>query len=67
MENGNGTREREENGQEKERRGIYPGRTKDCLWVEERQMETIGKWKFIKVKGETCVRMSFLILIEHIN
>lgn len=59
MENGNGTREREENGQEKGRRGIYSGRTKDCLWVKGRQMGTIGKWKFIKEKGGTFVRTSF--------
>ena len=32
---------------------IWPRRTKDCLWIERRQMWTIGKWQFIKVKWET--------------
>jgi len=29
------------------------GGTKDCLWIERREMGTTGKWQFIKVKGET--------------
>lgn len=28
-------------------------RTKDCLRIERRQMWLIGKWWFIKGKGET--------------
>lgn len=27
--------------------------SKDCFWVERRQMWPAGKWWFIKVKGKT--------------
>jgi hypothetical protein len=27
--------------------------TRDCLWIERQEMGPIGKWQFIKVKGET--------------
>ena len=39
--------------------------TKDCLWIEKRQMWHIGKWQFIKVKEKPCVRMR--CLIEYAN
>ena len=29
------------------------GSPKDCLWIERRQTWPIGKWQFIKAKGET--------------
>lgn len=32
---------------------FFPRGTKGCLWREGRQMRHIGKWKFIKEKGET--------------
>jgi hypothetical protein len=41
--------------------------TKDSLWIERRQMWTIGKWRFIKAKGKDSVRMRCLILIGHMN
>ncbi|KRY96827.1 hypothetical protein T4B_1446 [Trichinella pseudospiralis] len=28
---------------------FIPEGTKDCLWIERRQMWPIGKWQFIKV------------------
>lgn len=31
---------------------ICSGRAKDC-WIDRRQTWPIGKWQFIKVKGET--------------
>lgn len=34
-------------------RDVCPRGTKGCLWREGRQMWHIGKWKFIKEKGET--------------
>ena len=42
-------------GREQEKRDmdICPGGTKDCLWMERRQACPIGKWQFIKEKGET--------------
>ena len=46
---------------------ICPGGTKNCLWIDGRQMRLIGRWKFIKGKGKPCVRMRCLILIEHVN
>lgn len=42
-------------------------RTKDCLWGERRQMWHKGKWQFIKVQEEACVRMRCLIVIGHLN
>lgn len=41
------TRERERGG-----RDICPEGTQDCLWIEKKQMWPIGKWQFIKKKGE---------------
>ena len=52
-EKGKGTKERGEKRQGRSGRGICPGGTKDCLWIERRQMWPIGKWQFIKVKWET--------------
>ena len=58
-EKGKGTRERGKR--------FLSWRSKDCLWIERRQMWPIGKWQFIKVKGDPCVRMRCLILIGHVN
>ena len=63
---GNG-REREENKGEGDVCLSWRGVTKDCLWIERRQMWLKGKWQFIKVKGKPCVRMRCLILIGHVN
>jgi hypothetical protein len=43
--NGKGTR--------KAGKHICFGGTKGCLWIKRRQMWHIGKWQFIKGKGET--------------
>ena len=42
---GKGIREREE--------GHFSWRTKDCLWIERRQMWHIVKWGITKVKRKT--------------
>jgi hypothetical protein len=49
-----------ERGEKKGTREISKGHlsltgTKDCLWIERRQMWSIGKWLFIKVKGKTVL------------
>lgn len=44
-----------------------PRGTKDCLWIHRRKMWHIEKWKFIKVRGETLVRMRCFVLIGHVN
>lgn len=31
---------------------IFPGGTKDFLWIEKKQMWSTGKWKSMKIKGE---------------
>ena len=59
-EKGKGTREREEEY-------LSWSGTKDCLWIERRQMWHMGERQFIKVQGEPCVRMRCLILIGHVN
>ena len=46
---------------------LSPSGTKECLWIERRQPRTIGKWRFIKVKGKPCVRMKCLILNRLVN
>ena len=39
-------------------RVICPGMgVKDCLWIERRQKEPIGKCQFIKVKRKLHVKM----------
>lgn len=43
---GRGSRTREREG------AVYPGGTRDCLWIEDRQTWLIGKWLFIRVKWE---------------
>jgi hypothetical protein len=50
--------ETEDKGQEKKKkeqvkggRDVCPRGAKDCLWIERRWMWPIGKWHFIKVKG----------------
>lgn len=45
---GKGTRKKE---------GICPPGTKDCLWIERRQMWSIGKGWFIKVQGDSVPPM----------
>lgn len=43
--------EMEDKGKREETKGR--GRTKHYLWTERRQMQSIGKWWFTKVKEET--------------
>ena len=59
-EKGKGTREREEEY-------LSWSGTKDCLWIERRQMWPIGKWQFIKGKENRPphVRTRRLVFIEH--
>jgi hypothetical protein len=44
-----------EKGKRTRKRGQWylSWRTKDCLWMERRQMWSIGNWQFIKVQEET--------------
>jgi hypothetical protein len=66
-EKGKGTKERGEKRQGRSGRGICLGGTKDCLWIERRQMWAIAKWP-MRVQGETPFsRMRCLILIEHVK
>lgn len=47
-------KEGEGEGNKRERKGYLSWRgTKDCLWRERKQIWHIGKWWFIKVKGES--------------
>jgi hypothetical protein len=60
------TREKRK-GINREGEGIFaPRGTKDCFWIE-RQTWPIGKWQFIKGKRKPCVRMSWLVLIGHVD
>lgn len=42
-------------GEENQEKDIFPGGTKDFLWIEKKQMWSTGKCKPMKVKGETHV------------
>ena len=46
---------------------IYPGGTKDCLWIQRRQLWSIGKTQFVKGRGIYKARMSWFVFINHIN
>lgn len=48
-------------------KGVEEQWAKGCLWIERRQIGPIGKWRFIKKKGKTHVRIRCLILIGHNN
>lgn len=57
-----------EKGKKRERgQGELSWGTKNCLWIQRRQMWPIHKWWFIKLRGKTRVRMRSLILIGQVN
>lgn len=52
---------------DKDKRWRRRGRNKRGRAIERRHTWAIGQWWFIKVNGETRVRMRCLILIGHVN
>lgn len=60
-----GNKGKERKGEGRGGRNICPRGAKDCLWIGRRGTWPIGKWTFIKVKGD--VRMKSLVFIGHVN
>ena len=64
---GQGIRDRDRRQRTREEGYLSQKGTKDSLWVERKTTWHIGKQSFIKVNGESHVRMRCLILIGHVN
>ena len=54
-------KDRSQRNREKGKGAVGQRRTKDCLCIERRQTQPIGKGWFIKVKGKAWVRLRCLI------
>lgn len=47
-------REKSKGIRERGQRYLSQGQAKNCIWIErQRQTWYIGKWRFIKIQGET--------------
>lgn len=50
-----------------EEKGIFASEAQRTASGYRRQMRSIGKWRFVKVKGKPQVRMRWCFLIGRVN